>query len=50
MDAGVNWYLNRFVKVYFDWEYSIFGQPIYFAPEHFSKTNSLFWLRLESIF
>ena len=50
LDVGVNWYLNRFVKVYFDWEYAIFGQPVYYSPGHFSKTNSLFWLRLQAWF
>ncbi len=47
VDVGVNWYLNRFVKIYFDWEYAIFGQPVYFSPEHFSKTNGSFWLRFQ---
>ena len=41
IDAGVNWYFNKFVKVYFDWEYAIFGHPVYYGPGHFSKTNRL---------
>jgi len=47
VDVGLNWYLNRFVKIYFDWEYAIFGQPVYYSPEHFSKTNGTFWLRFQ---
>ena len=27
IDVGVNWYLNKFVKIYFDWEHAIFGNP-----------------------
>jgi phosphate-selective porin OprO/OprP len=50
VDAGINWYLNRFVKVYFDWEYTIFGQPIYYSPEHFTKSNNVYWLRLQAFF
>ncbi|MGP0066806.1 MAG: porin, partial [Isosphaeraceae bacterium] len=50
IDVGVNWYLNRFVKVYFDWEHAIFGQPVAYSPGQFSKTNNLFWLRVQSFF
>ncbi len=50
VDVGINWYLNKFVKVYFDWEHAIFGQPVYHAPGHFGATNDLFWLRLQAWF
>jgi phosphate-selective porin OprO/OprP len=50
VDAGVVWYLNRFVKVYFDWEYSMFGQPVYYSPGHFARNSSLFWMRLQAFF
>jgi phosphate-selective porin OprO/OprP len=48
IDVGLNWYLNKFVKFYFDWEHAIFGQPVLAAPGPiFQKTNNLFWLRLQ---
>ncbi len=50
VDVGVNWYLNRFIKAYFGWEYSMYGQPIYYSPEHFTKANSLYWMRLQAFF
>jgi phosphate-selective porin OprO/OprP len=50
VDVGVVWYLNRFIKVYFDWEYSMFGQPIYYGPEHFTKNSSVYWMRLQAFF
>ncbi len=50
IDVGVNWYLNKFVKVYFDWEHSIFGQPVYYNTGGFTKTSDLFWLRFQSFF
>ena len=28
VDVGFNWYLNKFVKVYFDWEHAMFGSPV----------------------
>ena len=27
VDVGFNWYLNKSVKIYFDWEHAIFGSP-----------------------
>lgn len=50
VDLGVNWYLNRFVKVYFDWEYCNFGQPIYYGPEHFTRSSNVYWMRLQAFF
>jgi phosphate-selective porin OprO/OprP len=47
IDAGFNWYLNKYTKFYFDWEYAIFNQPVYDRPGGFQSTNSLFWLRLQ---
>ena len=48
VDAGVNWYLNRWVKVYFDWEHAMFGQPVlYRQGPDLQKTSDLFWLRLQ---
>ena len=29
IDVGCNWYLNKFVKVYFDWEHAIFASPVF---------------------
>ncbi len=46
VDVGCNWYLNKFVKVYFDWEHAVFAQPVLASPGVFQKTNDLFWMRL----
>ncbi|MFO0953541.1 MAG: porin [Isosphaeraceae bacterium] len=46
VDLGLNWYLNKFVKVYFDWEHAVYAQPVYFAPgPGLQKTSDLFWVR-----
>ena len=31
VDVGVNWYLNKFVKIYFDWEHAMFASPVFAA-------------------
>jgi phosphate-selective porin OprO/OprP len=46
VDVGLNWYLNRNVKFYFDWEHALFGEPVYYRPGGLSKVSDLFWLRV----
>ena len=51
VDAGLNWYLNKWVKVYFDWEHAMFAQPVAYRPgPSLQKTSDLFWLRLQILF
>ena len=49
---GVNWYLNRYVKVYLDWQHTEFGDPVIFRrqPDQKQLTNELFWLRMQLYF
>ncbi len=49
-DLGMNWHLNQYVKMYFDWQHSIFGDPVQFAPGRLQKTSDLFWVRLQLYF
>lgn len=49
-DIGINWYLNKYLKVYFDWQHSEFGDPVYFGQGRFYKTSELFWARLQFLF
>jgi phosphate-selective porin OprO and OprP len=49
-DVGFNWYLNKFVKIYFDWEHVVFGQPATFRPGGLQKTSDLFWIRSQVYF
>jgi len=51
VDVGLNWYLSKWVKIYFDWEHAAFAQPVYYRPGPFlQKTSDLFWLRLQLYF
>ncbi len=47
VDIGLNWYLNKWVKVYFDWEHAMFAQPVYNRPGGVASRNDLLWLRLQ---
>jgi phosphate-selective porin OprO/OprP len=51
VDLGVNWYLNKFVKIYVDWEHAMFGSPVYISPgPTLQKTSDLFWVRFQLFF
>jgi phosphate-selective porin OprO and OprP len=50
VDAGLNWYMNQFVKVYFDWEHTIFSKPVLSTGGHFREQNDLFWVRTQVFF
>ena len=50
VDVGANWYLNKFVKVYFDWEHAIFGNPVFSSPGDFQSSNDMFWVRTQIYF
>jgi phosphate-selective porin OprO/OprP len=52
IDVGVNWYLNKFVKIYFDWEHAIFASPVLAGVNSngaalFHTTSDMFWLRFQ---
>lgn len=51
-DVGFNWYLNKFVKIYFDWEHAMFGNPVVYNIRTGSRqlTSDLFWLRFQVYF
>jgi len=50
VDVGANWYLNQLVKVYFDWEHSMFGSPVTATDGTFRSSNDLFWVRTQVYF
>ncbi len=51
IDVGLNWFLNDFAKVTFDWEHAIFATPVAYnrTPEFQSRSN-LFWVRLNLVY
>jgi phosphate-selective porin OprO/OprP len=47
-NLGVNWYPNKFVKIYLDWQHAEFGDPVFFAePDQKALTNEMLWLRCQ---
>jgi phosphate-selective porin OprO/OprP len=48
--TGVNWHLTQYVKIYFDWNHSEFGQPVQFAPGRKQLTSDLFLVRFQLYF
>lgn len=51
-NLGANWYLNRYVKIYFDWQHAEFGRPVAYRLQPLLKaqTNNLFWFRIQFYF
>jgi phosphate-selective porin OprO/OprP len=50
VDAGVNWYWNRYLKWYVDWQHSVFANPVPYRPGKFQNTSDLFWIRCQLYF
>jgi hypothetical protein len=50
IDVGADWYLNQFVKVYFDWEHALFDTPVLSGTSHFRESSDLFWVRTQLYF
>jgi phosphate-selective porin OprO/OprP len=50
VDVGLNWYLSKSVKVYLDWEHTIFGNPVFYNTGRFQNSNDLYWLRWQVLF
>jgi phosphate-selective porin OprO/OprP len=49
-DAGFNWHLTQYLKLYFDWQHAEFNQPILFAPGRRQLTADTFIVRLQLFF
>jgi phosphate-selective porin OprO/OprP len=50
VDVGLNWYLNKFLKVYIDWEHAMFATPVFYNTGRSQKTDDLFWIRCQLFF
>ena len=50
-DIGMNWYLNYYTKVYFDWQHAFYGNPVTTGVSgRFMSTTDLYWLRFQLFF
>ena len=52
VDLGVNWYPNRWIKFYLDWQHAAFGSPVLVneAKGIFGRSTDLFWIRCQVYF
>jgi phosphate-selective porin OprO/OprP len=52
VDLGVNWYPNRWIKFYLDWQHAAFGSPVLVnqAQGLFGRSTDLFWIRCQVYF
>jgi phosphate-selective porin OprO/OprP len=50
VDTGLNWYINRYFKVYLDWQHAEFGSPVFINVGRWQKTSDLFWIRCQFYF
>ena len=50
VDAGVNWYLNTYTKIYFTWQHAMYGDPVMYRPGGTSRSSDLFWVRTQIYF
>ncbi len=50
VDAGFNWYLTKYVKLDFDWQHSMYQDPVQYRPGGVHRTSDLFWFRSQVYF
>ncbi|WP_422928211.1 OprO/OprP family phosphate-selective porin [Singulisphaera sp. PoT] len=50
IDLGFNWYPYKYTKIYFDWQHSLFGNPVYNGPRTLARSADLLWLRFQLFF
>jgi phosphate-selective porin OprO/OprP len=51
-DIGWNWYMNEYVKWYFDWQHVNYGSPVLLneGKDLYGRHNDLFWVRCQLYF
>lgn len=50
IDAGFNWYLTRYVKIYLDWQHSEYASPVQYRPGGYQTSSDLYWVRTQLYF
>jgi phosphate-selective porin OprO/OprP len=49
-DTGINWYLNHYVRMYFDWQHAFYNQPVFMSDTKSTRHNDLYWIRTQVFF
>jgi phosphate-selective porin OprO/OprP len=50
VDTGVNWYWNHYVRLDFDWQHCMWGNPVYLSPTERTKHEEFYWMRFQLFF
>jgi phosphate-selective porin OprO and OprP len=50
IDTGVNWYWNHYVRMYFDWQHSIFNKNVFLSDTKYTRHEDLYWFRTQIFF
>lgn len=49
-DNGINWFMNRFVRICFDWQHSEYSSPVSLGAGRFTNSTDMFWFRSQIFF
>jgi phosphate-selective porin OprO/OprP len=50
IDLGFNWYLNKYVKLDFDWQQALYARPVQSSNGGTDRRSDLFWFRTQVYF
>jgi phosphate-selective porin OprO/OprP len=52
VDTGLNWYPNRYVKLYLDWQVALYDAPVLIDPATGQRVRNshTLWARLQVFF
>ena len=49
-DAGFNWHMTQYLKLYFEWEHAVFNQPVLYNVGKRQSTSDMFLVRFQLFF
>ena len=49
-DVGFNWHINQYLKFMFDWEHSMFNNPVLYSAGRRQLDSDLFLARIQLYF
>lgn len=47
VDVGMNWYLNKGLKIYIDWQHGLFGDPVAYRRGGWTTNYNMLWVRFQ---
>jgi phosphate-selective porin OprO and OprP len=50
IDTGVNWYWNHYIRMYFDWQHSMYNREVFLSDSKSTRHEDLYWFRTQVFF